>query len=439
MHTRLARRHSRQALTTVAAIIATTALLAGCSGNATPSGTTAGATKFSMLINADNTGVPQELKALSTNQCKTENTALPYDTQTVPQAGLDQKLQLLGGQNALPAQFAAGGAPAQTKSLDKSGQTLDLTKTLKDLGAYDNIEPAAVSTINNLYGKFIVLPYQFNVEGIWYNKKMFADEGIAVPKTWDEMVAAAGKLKSSGVTAFSASGVEGWPITRLISGYLYRELGPDALKDVADGKAKLTDPEYVKAAQAVADLGKAGYFGEGVGSIDYATGVSQFLTGKAGMLYMGSWVLPSMNDPKQNLIGADNVGFMPLPTVAGGKGSADQIPANVGLPIAVSAKSYNPKVGAWLKCISANFGAASLKDQGAITGFKVNGDSGTVPPLTKVVQDTIAKTTVSTLWFEALFSVKATTTSQHGAAPLVTGAMSAKDFMASVQADLGSQ
>ncbi|MEU1161910.1 hypothetical protein ABZ372_14690, partial [Streptomyces sp. NPDC005921] len=54
---------------------------------------------------------------------------------------------------------------------------------------------------------------------------------------------------AKGIQPFSASGQQGWPLTRLISGYLYRSLGPDALKDVADGKARLTDPGYVKAAQ----------------------------------------------------------------------------------------------------------------------------------------------------------------------------------------------
>lgn len=115
---------------------------------------------------------------------------------------------------------------------------------------YDQLEPAAVSTIKALYGgKLDVLPYEYNIEGIFYNKKTFTDNGIAVPGTWDELVAAAAKLEAKGIQPFSASGQQGWPLTRLISGYLYRSLGPDALKDVADGKARLTDPGYVKAAQ----------------------------------------------------------------------------------------------------------------------------------------------------------------------------------------------
>jgi len=424
----------RRALPSMAALVAVTAVLAGCGGSEPAA--SAGATSFGLLINDDNQIVQDELTTLSQGQCADANSALPLDIQTVPQAGLDQKLQLLGGQNALPAQFAAGGAPAQTKSLNDAGQTLDLESTLTALGVADNIEPAALSTIKNLYGSFIVLPYQFNIEGIWYNKKLFADNGIEVPGTWDELGTAAATLKEAGLTPFSASGEQGWPITRLISGYIYRELGPDALQRVADGEAKLTDPAYVAGAQAIADLGAQGYFGQGVGSIDYDTSVSQFLTGKAGMLYMGSWVLGALNDPDQNLIGADNIGFMPMPTVDGGVGTADQIPANVGLPISVSKTSYNDEVGAWLSCITTNYGAASLADQGAVSGFKVNGDVGDVAPLTQLVQDTIANTTESTLWFEALFNVKATTTSAQNAAPLVDGSISAEDFMAKVQADL---
>ena len=32
------------------------------------------------------------------------------------------------------------------------------------------------------------LPVELNIEGFWYNKKIFADNGIAVPTTWDEVL-----------------------------------------------------------------------------------------------------------------------------------------------------------------------------------------------------------------------------------------------------------
>ena len=128
---------------------------------------------------------------------------------------------------------------------------------MSKLGVLNMVEPGAIDTIKKLYGgQFDVLPYEYNIEGFWYDKKIFADHGITVPTTWPELVSAAAKLKAAGVLPLSASGQQGWPITRLVSGYLYRSLGPDALQKVASGQAKLTDPQYVAAAQQIADLGK---------------------------------------------------------------------------------------------------------------------------------------------------------------------------------------
>ena len=191
-----------------------------CGGGASSSGggqaaTSAGArdpNAFTVLSNAENTTVPGELKKLAVGACATENKALPLQVQTVPQTSLDQKLQLLAGQKALPAMFAAGNAPATTKALVKAGDIADLQTELTKLGVINDVEPAALSTIKNLYGGFYVLPDEFNIEGIFYNKKIFAQEHISVPQTWDQLVSDAATLHSKGIQPFSASGQQGWPM-----------------------------------------------------------------------------------------------------------------------------------------------------------------------------------------------------------------------------------
>ncbi|MFF3663823.1 ABC transporter substrate-binding protein, partial [Streptomyces olivochromogenes] len=405
-------------LTASAAAVAVFVSACGGSGG----GSSSAPKEFSYLTNVENTTVKTALGTLSKGACSAENKALPLKVDTVPQTSLDQKLQLLAGQSALPVQFAAGNAPALTDQLYKSGKVADLETKLKSLGVYDQLEPSAVSTIKALYGgKLEVLPYEYNIEGIFYNKKIFTVNGLSVPTTWDELVSDAAKLESKGVQPFSASGQQGWPITRLVSGYLYRSLGPDALKDVADGKAKLTDPQYVKAAQEIAALGKKGYFGKGVGSIDYDTAFNQFLTGKAAMFYMGTWALTNIADPKQNQVGAENVGFMPFPAVSGGKGSIGQYPSNVGLAMTLGSKTFDGKVGDWVKCIGENYGSTALKDQGSISGFKANTPVKDPNALTTQVRTTIGASKQNVLWFEALFSTKATTVSQTNAAGLASG------------------
>ncbi|HEX8509344.1 MAG TPA: extracellular solute-binding protein [Propionibacteriaceae bacterium] len=392
---------------------------------------------FTYLNTVEDAPTADAIKELAAGACAEPNKAMPYKLETVPQANLDQKLQLLAGQNALPNMFAAGGAPSLTQSLDKNGQLVDLEKAFTEQGVMEQVEPAAVSTIKSLYGgKLNVFPYQYNIEGFWYNTQVFEDNGIAVPQTWDEMVAAADKLQKAGLIPFS-TGVagQGWPITRLISAYLQRDVGPNALADVRDKKAKLTDPKYVKAAQAVADLGAKGYLGKAPEATDYDTINSQFLTGKAGMIYMGSWILTNFADKKQNKIGNENIGFFPIPTVAGGTGTTDQTVANVGLPTGLSAKLYGDKTAAWVKCIGQNYGKVSLEKEGRISGFKAPADVK-VDAMTKLVQEQIKSTKTGLVWFEAYLSSKASTTSWNNIGSMVNGKITAEKFMQLVQADV---
>ncbi|GAA1936259.1 extracellular solute-binding protein [Microbacterium aoyamense] len=430
-----ARPTARRLMAIGAAVSATALIVTGCSGGGGGGGTAA-PTDFSYLSFAENTSIQDTLTALSTGSCTEANDALPLEITTQPQASYDQQLQLLAGQDALPALFASGNSPQVAKDLNDGGKLVDVAAELDTLGVADDLLPAARSTIEALYdGDVYVLPTELNIEGIWYNKQLFADNGIEVPTTWDELKDAAAALSDAGVIPFSADGQDGWPLTRLVGNYLYRSIGPDALQKVADGEAALTDPEYVEAATEVASLGEAGYFGPSVGSIDYMTAVNQFLTGQAGMFYMGSWILANFNNPEENQIGVDNIGFMPFPDVEGGAGSSDQLAANVGVPLALSQASYNDDTAAWLKCIAENFGTESLASQGVITGFAAETPAD-LPPLTALVQDEITQTEQSVLWFEALFNAKAATTSQTNAAGLVTGQISPEDFMNLVQTDL---
>ncbi|MEL7977981.1 extracellular solute-binding protein [Isoptericola sp. F-RaC21] len=377
------------------------------------------------------------LTALSTDLCAQQESASPLKVTTQPQANFDQQLQLLAGQSALPSVFATGNSPDVIKDIHESGQLVDVDAELEAMGKPDAIIPAARSTIEALYdGEVYVLPTEFNVEGIWYNKALFEKNEIAVPETWDDLVAASAALEKAGVTPMAAAGKDGWPLTRLVGNYIYRTLGPDALKKVADGEAKLTDPEYVDAAAQVAALGEEGAFGKSVGSIDYTTAMNQFLTGKAGMYYMGSWALANFNDEAQNTVGADNIGFIPFPDVDGGAGDSSQLAANIGVPLAMSKDRFDDGAKDWLGCIADGFGPQSLTGQGVVTGFKAETDAE-VPPLTSTVLDQIDKADTTVLWFEALFNPKATTTATSNAQLLVTGQMSPEDYMAAVQADLG--
>lgn len=438
MTTARSRRLGRRTIAVAAVATATALFLAACGGGAAPSGEATDPEKLEYLVNAENGNIPPVLESMSTGVCEAQNEALPLEINSIPQADLDGQIQLLVGQDALPAMFAAGGTPAEGAKLWNAGKLVDFEVALDDLGVLDQIEPGAISTIKKLYGgAFSFLPFQYNIEGIFYNKVIFEENGFEEPQTWDELMDIAAALKAKGILPFTASGEQGWPITRLLSGYIFRSLGPDALQAVADGEAKLTDPEYVEAAAAIAELGANGYLNENIASLDYDGAQSEFLNGNAAMFYMGTWALTAINNPETNLVGPENVGFMPFPGVEGGAGDIGQYPSNVGLPSTFGSATFGPKVADWAKCITENFGEMSLVEQNTISGFKVPDEVwAEQPQLTQDVHDRIAASTESVLWFEALFNAKAGQDSSKNAALLVTGQISPEEFMSTLQTDL---
>ena len=431
----------RWALTGFAAL--TIAALAGCAGG--DGGSTGGSdgdkgsnepAKFTVLTANENQALEDQLQALADGPCAEENEAMPIEHQKTAQADTVQKVTLLASQNALPQHFIAGTDMVRpTGDLGAGGLVANYKDVLGD--AFDNILPAAASTVENVYGQMVSLPYQYNLEGIWYNKQMFADAGITEePQTWDEFLAASDALEAAGYQPLTTAGADAWPMTRLMGMYIFRNAGADAMAKIKDGSAKLTDPEYVAGAAALQELGQAGYFGEGYLTMDGGTSTAQFLTGKAAMKYDGSWLLSAINDPAQDEIGEDNIGFMPFPAVDGGAGNINQWAANAGAAMAANAKTIGPKTEAWFSCIAENYGKQALETAGIVSGFKVNGEVADVAPATKMIQEQVAEIDDTVLWFEALFDAKTNSLAGTNAGLLVSGDMSPEDYMAELQASV---
>jgi raffinose/stachyose/melibiose transport system substrate-binding protein len=437
-------RRSRRSLILTGLALATVMPLAACAGGGTPASSSAaggaGGTdpdKFTVLTANENPTLEKELTALSEDQCKAENKALPLEHQKTAQADVVQKVTLLASQDALPAHFIAGTAMIRPDGdLGKGGLVLDYEDLLTGAGTWDDVLPAAADTVKNVYGGMVSLPYQYNLEGIWYNKAIFKKLGLDEPQTFDELLDASKKISDAGYVPFAMAGAAGWPLTRLIGMHIFRDVGPDAMADVRDGKAKLTDEKYVAGAAALQDMAKSGLFGEGFVSQDPDAATAQFLTGKAAMKYDGTWLLSNINDEAQNQIGADNVGFMPFPAVKGGKGSIDQWPANAGAAMAANPKTAGPKVAAWFSCIAENYGQQALQDAGVLSGFKVNGDVTDVPETTTMVQEKMADIKETVLWFEALLDAKSNSLASSNASLLATGQMTPEQYMSDLQASV---
>jgi ABC-type glycerol-3-phosphate transport system substrate-binding protein len=132
--------------------------------------------------------------------------------------------------------------------------------------------------------------------GIYYNKALLDQAGLAVPRTIADLkmmveplagLGAAPLVHCSGDVSFNPLLVM-WMLP-MIAG---RSGDPLAfVESTIKGQVGYDSPEWIEAFETIADLRTTGVLLDGSGATDYATMQLLFLQGKAAMTYNGSWLL----------------------------------------------------------------------------------------------------------------------------------------------------
>jgi glucose/mannose transport system substrate-binding protein len=210
-----------------------------------------------------------------------------------------------GGVNARTAAInrTIGGNPPTAMQFNTGKQFDELVanELLSDLddvaaaGKWREVLPPAITEAATRDGKFYAVPVNIHgIDWLWYNKQVFADAGIAEPKTWPEVLAAAQKLKEKGIIGL-AQGGQPWQERTLFNSVLvghggtelfyrlYRDNDADAVNDEKFKKVA----ELFKQLQTTVDPGSPGR--------NWNDATAMVITGKAGMQLMGDWAKGEFN------------------------------------------------------------------------------------------------------------------------------------------------
>lgn len=156
-------------------------------------------------------------------------------------------------------------------------------------GKWREVLPPAITDAATRDGKFYAVPVNIHGQNwLFYNTKVFTDAGLTPPSTYEDILAAAPKLKAAGIIPL-AQGGQGWQERLLFDSVLLAEAGPDVFKSVYADK----DVDAVKAAKF---LKAAETYGALRGLVDPASpgrnwndATGLVITGKAAMQVMGDW------------------------------------------------------------------------------------------------------------------------------------------------------
>lgn len=143
-------------------------------------------------------------------------------------------------------------------------------------------------------GKCYGLPLDLSYWYVYYNTKVFEDNGIAPPTTWEELTAACDKLVAAGVTPFNLTANDGWTSFIWFEELLLRS-NPEAYEQLCAGEIRWDDPAVKNVFDIWADMIGKGYFTDA--SVDLFTDIPKLFTeDRLAMIMCGSWYLSPQLD-----------------------------------------------------------------------------------------------------------------------------------------------
>ena len=151
------------------------------------------------------------------------------------------------------------------------------------------------------------------VEGVYYNKEVFAANGItATPKNFDEMVEVARKLKAKGVTPFYEMGGDRWATQ-----WWVQVLLADAAKDglwekINTGKETFNSPVVLDAIKKYQTLIKDGLFNENIKTAKFEDQGTALLGGKAAMVVQVNSFFGQLQAKADTAELDSKIGFFPI-------------------------------------------------------------------------------------------------------------------------------
>ena len=233
------------------------------------------------------------------------------------------KFRAYQASNNLPDIFFVWGFPAQFMPIAKGGYAAELNPAdFADYGFFPGTFDAYTSD-----GKLYGLPQSIDITVLYYNKKIFADNNIAVPTSYQGLIDASKALRAKGIAPCAQNGKEKWCLSIIYDDLVLKRTGSQsAMYDALTMKTDFaTNPDFLQAAYDFKQLMDVGFFQDSFTSADYGSARNLFGQGKAAMYYMGSWEGSLATDPNFSDEFKANLGVMAFPSTEGGKGSASDI------------------------------------------------------------------------------------------------------------------
>ncbi|WP_374712765.1 ABC transporter substrate-binding protein [Symbiobacterium terraclitae] len=198
---------------------------------------------------------------------------------------------------AVLASRMSGGNPPDTFQVHAGHELLDTwvaadkmepLNFLYESEGWNNVFPKQLidmmSKDGNVYSVAVNI-HRGNV--MWYNTKVFADNNLTPPTTFDEFFTVAEALKAKGITPLALGDKEPWTALHLFESVLLGVLGPDKYNGLFDGSVPWDDPGVRQALETFKRMLQ--YVNDDHAARNWQDASQLVAQGKAAMNVMGDW------------------------------------------------------------------------------------------------------------------------------------------------------
>ena len=156
------------------------------------------------------------------------------------------------------------------------------------------------------------MPLHIAAACVFYNKDIFAEAGVEVPKTYTELLDVCQKIKDAGYTPITISAGTAWCLS-MLAGYLCDREGVD-LAAINSGEESWVQDKTIAAGEKLLELSQ--YFQETAAGDSNDDATLAFAMGDAAILIQGSWAIGQMNGLDDEI--ENKCGVFQFPAIEGG-------------------------------------------------------------------------------------------------------------------------
>lgn len=202
----------------------------------------------------------------------------------------------------------------------------------------------SILKLGQLDGKQMVLPYFFNIQGMWYDPGVFAKHGWKVPQTYPELLVLCEQIKKAGIAPITFQGkYPYYMIENMIIPWVQSIGGIQAVNDIQNlTPGAWKNPAVLQALKMVDELNKKGDFEKGAVGMTHTESQTEFVNGRAAMIPCGTWLHSEM---AKTMPPTAQMEYFLTPIVPGGKGDPSAMEISIE-PWMIGSKAKNPAGGA---------------------------------------------------------------------------------------------